>query len=230
MLGNSNLHTKTLMIHTNTLRRYQVEIETDFTRIHLKSGKCPSRPNVCVCVLNMLHTKNSRIFVNQYSHATLMQRSKERQYRNQLDFLDVHELSDVKCICWTYLNVSCTNVVYFIFSDCISHLAIPPLLPLTENLAACSPKIWRRNRLMRASRVLGQAPKPQNCKTISKNMTCMLSFFHFFHHFFSVQESCPNQNFSCQHSNIPKQQLLQFPSVSLYPPSFFKKLQVRLHV
>lgn len=185
---------------------------------------------MCVCVLNMLHTKNSRIFVNQYSHATLMQRSKERQYRNQLDFLDVHELSDVKCICWTYLNVSCTNVVYFIFSDCISHLAIPPLLPLTENLAACSPKIWRRNRLMRASRVLGQAPKPQNCKTISKNMTCMLSFFHFFHHFFSVQESCPNQNFSCQHSNIPKQQLLQFPSVSLYPPSFLKKLQVRLHV
>lgn len=50
MLGNSNLQTKTLMIHTNTLRRYQVEIETDFTRIHLKSGKCPSRPNVCVCV------------------------------------------------------------------------------------------------------------------------------------------------------------------------------------
>lgn len=103
------------------------------------------------------------------------------------------DLSDVKCLCWTYPNVSCTNVVDFILSDCISHLAIPPLLPLTENLAACSPKIWRRNRLMRASRVLGQAPKPQNCKTISKNMTCMLSFFHFFHHLMSAVESCPNE-------------------------------------
>ena len=103
------------------------------------------------------------------------------------------DLSDVKCLCWTYPNVSCTNVVDFILSDCISHLAIPPLLPLTENLAACSPKIWRRNRLMRASRVLGQAPKPQNCKTISNNMTCMLSFFHFFHHLMSAVESCPNE-------------------------------------